>query len=50
MANAVKRIELPPAISASDTPSTKEIDEVTVIEVNREPQKIQKTKPLKRQA
>ena len=50
IAKLVKRHASPPAISASDTPRTKEIAEVTVIEVKREPQKIQKTRPLNRHA
>jgi len=49
-ASAPKRIVFPRVISPSDEPMTSEMAEVTETAVYREPQKIQKTKPLNKQA
>jgi len=49
-ASAPNRVVLPPAISPSDAPTSREMAEVTVMDVWRELQKNQKTSPPNRQA
>ena len=49
-ASAANLVVFPPVISPSDAPITSEIAEVTEIEVCREPQRIQKTRPPNKQA